>query len=202
MLLWLALTVTNADAACEPYWPIHFRVDLAMVTDALADQEFVDARAHLGKIRHQLLCLTAVVDASLFAKFARFTAFAHLLSQDQTGARRWLLSARLAAPGLPWNPVVFPPNHPLRNLDMRIESAAPNQLTRGLRPPKGGGIFLNGHLAIDASAPVGALYLAQAFDGDGTPIDGWWQDSGTFPDAYLTKRFLSPPVPSWWSPGR
>jgi len=204
LLAWLALIVTEAVAApsCAPYEPVRFRVDLAMVTDAIADQDIAQARARLGRIGDQLPCLTAVVDARHYAKFARYVALTHQLAQDEVGAVRWLLSARIAAPELDWNPVLFPPGHSLRTLAAASEWPAPTPLSHGLRPPRGGGVFLNGQLALDASAPAGVPYLAQAFDRDATAVDGWWQEGGTFPDDYLAKRFRDVPAPRWWNPGR
>lgn len=203
MLAWLALLATDATAAtCTPYQAIRLRVDLALVTDAIADGDFGDARYRLGAIGERLPCTASVIDASQFAKFARYMALTHHLADDEVGTVRWLLSSRIADSDLPWSPLLFPPGHPLRKMASETAWPLSSELTHGLEPPKGGGIFLNGHLAQDASAPEGVPYLAQAFDRRGRRVDGWWQEGGTFPAEYLAKRFRDVPRPDWWKPVR
>lgn len=199
--LWTLTTALASAPSCQPYRSVQFRADLAMVTDAIADNDVVDARNRLGQIGEQLPCSLEPVHHELFAKFARYMAHTHQAVEDEVGASRWLLSARVSAPDLGWNATVFPDRHPLRRLNDTIEWPLPSPLTAGLHPPRRGAIFLNGHIALDASAPEGVTYFAQAFDGEGRPVDAWWQEGGTFPDEYLTKGFHDVRAPTWWRPG-
>ncbi|MEO0601861.1 MAG: hypothetical protein AAF211_10520 [Myxococcota bacterium] len=201
MVLWLTLLTTTAAATpCEPYPPVRLRADLAMVTDAIADGDLADARARLGTIGERLPCSSTVVDARVFAKFARYMALTHQLASDDAGTTRWLLSSRAADPDLPWNPAAFPAGHVLRARATEADWPLTSTLTQGLKPPRDGGVFLNGHLAFDASAPEGVPFLAQAFDGDGRRVDAWWQEGGRFPVEYLSKRFRDVAWPRWWRP--
>ncbi|MEN0064665.1 MAG: hypothetical protein AAGA48_21125 [Myxococcota bacterium] len=203
MFAWLALFVGSSAAApstCEPYRGVQFRVDLAMITDAIVDGDFAEVRSRLGQVGERLPCSNQVVDHRLFAKFARYMALSHHTAQDDVGATRWLLSSKVSAPKLPWNDAAFPPDHALRKLERKLGWPAPGPLEHGLRPPRNGGIFLNGQLALDASAPEGVPYLAQAFDRKGRRVDAWWQEGGTFPADYLAGSFRDVSRPRWWRP--
>lgn len=204
MIAWLVLSAAAQTEVCtEPYSRIQFGAAIGQVTDAFADEDLLDARDRLDEIADRLPCLEEVVDKRLFGKFARYMATAYFYAQDEEAARRWGLASRLADPDLRWNDKDFPVGHPFRDLvEGAILPSVGGAEGQGLQPEKGGGLFLNGDLLLQAEAYTELPYLLQSFDKEGCVVDGWWQDGTVFPEAVLTERPRELEQPSWWPDGQ
>ncbi len=204
MIAWLVLSAAAQTEICaEPYSRLQFGAAMGQVHDAFLDEDLLDARDQLNEIADRLPCFEEVVDKRLFSKFARYMSTTYFYAQDEEAALRWGLASRLADPDLRWKDEDFPVGHPLREL---VESAPMPPRSgpegAGLLPQKGGGLFLNGDLVLEAEAHTDLPYLLQSFDKDGCRVDGWWQDGTVFPSSVLTARPRELEVPGWWPDGQ
>jgi hypothetical protein len=169
------------------------------VSDALEASELIDARTHLTGIAERLPCLDEVVDPNLLALFARYNATVYYYGQDEDQALRWGLASRLVQPDLAWDERLYPEDHPVRRMIEDAELPATGGMRdKGLLPPKGGGVFVNGRFAPRAEAPYEVPSLVQVFDRGRHLMDAFWLEGPAFPSQWTVMRTGDVAPPSWW----
>lgn len=190
----------SAQQACiQPMSRIQLGAAIGDVSDALEAAELVDARTHLTGIAERLPCLDEVVDPNLFALFARYNATVYYYGQDEDQALRWGLASRFADPDLAWDEQLFPEEHPVRRMiEDAVLPASGVMRDKGLLPPKGGGIFVNGRFAPRPEAWYEVPSLVQVFDRGRQKVDAFWIEGPSFPSQWTVMRVGDVTPPSWW----
>ena len=182
----------------EGFSDADWKVRLQSAEDALGSLEVEVARRLLDRTREQVVCLDHVADPLLVAELARGLAWLAFVDQDESGAVRWLLLSRAAAPSVPL-PESFPAG--LRALDAETEAPALLASEGRLVPPKNGGIFLDGALLLEPRAAAEVPGLLQVADADGRILSTTWVDSGMVPEEWLGPAGPPPRPPKWYTDG-
>ncbi len=198
MVAWLLVGAAQArtEICADIYRPVELAAAIGLATDALADEATAEARRLLDAAVERLPCLTEVVGAEQFARFARVMALACFREERPPCAERWAAASRAAAP-LRWS-YVYDPEHPFRVLFEQAPMPEPQESPAVVRAPEGGGAFLNGQLLERAVLRPGLPSLVQVFDEQQRPVDGWWQTGEQYPSRMLDGRGKVPPPPLWW----
>ncbi|MEQ1507374.1 MAG: hypothetical protein ABMB14_34415, partial [Myxococcota bacterium] len=201
MIALLAVSGALAQQTCvDPLSRIQLGAALGRIGDELAVSELVEAREQLDLLYEKLPCLDEVIDPKLFALFARYDALVFFFGQEDDEALRWGLAARFAAPDLPWDAALFPPDNRVRRMVEQAPQSAPMPLEgKVFDVPHGGGAFVNGLFAPEAEGHPDIPVLIQRFDRNGQRIDASWQDGAHLPTALLVSRSEPTPIPTWWS---
>jgi hypothetical protein len=201
---WIATFLLSDPAAAQqaciqPMSRIQLGAAIGDVSDALEASELVDARTHLTGIAERLPCLDEVVDPNLLALFARYNATVYYYGQDEDQALRWGLLSRLADPALAWDDQLYPEDHPVRKMIDGADLPASGVMRdKGLVPPKGGGIFVNGVFAPRPEAHYEVPSLVQVFDRGRSKVDAFWIEGPSFPSGWTVMKVADVAPPSWW----
>ncbi len=199
-MLLLTLAVAARAQCAEPYTYDAMDASLAVFESAIRTGEIDAANEQLRSISERLPCVAGVVDRQRLATYARWTAMTAFYDQDEGAALRWALASRNADAGLPW-PEWIGATHPFRGMATAAEDppvgVVPNA---SLAPPKGGGIFLSGHLVLEPRARAEVPVLVQVLDKKGRWVDAFWQDGAAFPDSILAEATGEElEAPRWWT---
>lgn len=197
MLVLAAPSAFGQQTCTEPMSRIQLGASIGDVADALRISELVDAREALDRIHDRLPCLEEVVDPKLFASFARYNALVYYYGQEEDQALSWGLAAERAQPDV-WDEALFPAGHPVRVLIDAATPPDPQALGgKGLAPPPGGGLFVNGAFVARPEAPPELPGLVQVFDRGQRRLDGKWIVGNAFPDAWMSDKVVDASPPSW-----
>ncbi|MEZ4321582.1 MAG: hypothetical protein R3F61_29180 [Myxococcota bacterium] len=200
MIVLLSMFSASAqEAGCSTIYSAAELDTVLEEADRLIQNADVDrALTVLRKTQDLMPCLDTLADRRQLAVYGRSMAIASFYQQDEVAATRWGRMAEQTAPDLGWGEL--PETHPL--LEMLAEAGEPplgGPTDKGLVVPKKGAIFMNGSFVDTPEARAEVPYLVQIFNGNGYPIDGYWQDGSAFPEALLGEP-TELKMPSWYDP--
>ncbi|HHO49544.1 MAG TPA: hypothetical protein ENK18_01435 [Deltaproteobacteria bacterium] len=155
--------------------------------------------AHLLEdILGELRCLDEIVSPEVLGRLARQVALVTFYDQDPEELVPWALLARRTLGAAPWPDALPAPAyfHELMASEPQPQPEGPGD--RGLAPPRGGGMLIDGFLALQPQAAARARHLVQVADRRGRVLETWWQRGGRFPETWLGEPGVSLDVPRWY----
>lgn len=196
-MVWLLVTVAVAqEEVCGGILPrSEYDEALEAVDLAIADGSGARADRILDDVHEALPCADFVLSPADVGRLARQEALLAFYQQDRVQLELWWLLARETGVTSTerWSlPDTF------ADLVDGFSDREPAALDgQGLRPPKKGGVLLDGRLVLEPVASPGVPHLVQVVDKHGAPIRTAWQDGIAFdPDLLGTPTSLS--VPRWY----
>ena len=194
------LAPLTARAECEAAFGVNdFIASMGKAETALGDFDLDMFRNVLDLTYAQLPCTPDRLHPNHVARFARLNALAAFFDQDEYTVARWSPIAT-GRNGVAWTGDYVDEEHPFRTTLADYPSRDPVGPDGAfLYPPKGGGVLINGWLALEPRAEPEAPNFVQVVDADGIVVDSFWMEGGDFPNKLLRGDDGGVTAPAWWA---
>jgi len=194
MMVWWSLAFAAPDGCAAAHPVAQWEAELVAAREAVESLALGPARAWLAAIEQAAPCLDAPAPRALLRTHAELQAAMQVYDQDPGGIEVWVRQRRELGSERPWS---LGPDHPVHRFAAEVEPTETVAVGTA-RPPKRGGVFVDGRWVAEVELSVGTRHLVQVFDGAGDPVAGTWVTGAVVVESWVGEGEAEEP-PRWFS---